>query len=554
MTVPTEATTGLHFEDPTHSKFDAVIVGAGFSGLYMLYRLRDHLDMDVQVIEAGDNVGGTWNWTRYPGARCDSESFVYCYSFSKELLQEWQWSGKYPEQPEILSYLEHVADRFDLRRNIQFNSRVTGASFDEEAGRWLINTDDGRTISSQFLITGIGHLSIAPYVPSFPGIDRFKGEWYHTGAWPREGVELRGKRVGVVGTGSSGVQSIPLIAEQAAHVTVFQRTAQYSIPARHETVDESFWKEVKANYEEIFERARNSAGGFPWQHNGLRAMDVSEEERHAVYERLWAEGGIKFAFGSFRDLSYDLAANQTVSDFIRAKIRELVEDPTTREKLIPTHPYLSRRPIVDTNYFETFNRENVTLVDVRESPIEEIIPNGVRTQDGEYVLDVLVFATGYDAVTGPYFNIDLRGRNNTMLTTQWAEGPKSYLGLQTINFPNMFMITGPGSTLGNLPLTIETHVDWITDCIASMRRDGLTTIEPTSESEEAWSDHVTQAVEQSVIRLTDSWMNGANIPGKAKVPLFYFGHFGKYRRLLNEVAEEGYRGFEFSQAHSRQSA
>jgi cation diffusion facilitator CzcD-associated flavoprotein CzcO len=397
-------------------------------------------------------------------------------------------------------------------------------------------------------------LSIAPYVPSFPGIDRFEGEWYHTGAWPREGVELRGKRVGVVGTGSSGVQTIPVIADQAAHVTVFQRTPQYSIPARHETVDAAFWKEVKANYDQIFERARNSAGGFPWQHNGLRAVDVSEDERRAVYEALWAEGGIKFAFGSFRDLSYDIAANETVSDFMRSKIREIVKDPETREKLLPTHPFLSRRPIVDTNYFETYNRENVTLIDVREHPICEITPRGVRTEHSEYALDVLVFATGYDAVTGPYFNIDLRGRNDVRLTTQWADGPKTYLGLQTVNFPNLFMITGPGSTLGNLPLTIETHVDWITDCIAWMQRNRFVAIEPSAEAEQEWADQVAEVAERSVIRLTDSWMNGANIPGKVKVPLIYFGHFGKYRRLLSDVAEAGYKGFECSKAPAEQVA
>jgi cation diffusion facilitator CzcD-associated flavoprotein CzcO len=536
------------------SSADAVVIGAGFSGLYMGYRLRDHLGLDVRVIEAGDNVGGTWNWTRYPGARCDSESFVYCYSFCEDLLQQWQWSGKYPEQAEILSYLEHVADRFDLRRSIEFNARVTSAKYDEGTARWFVTTDQGETVSAQFLITGIGHLAICRYVPNFPGLDRFEGEWYHTGGWPREGVDLRGKRVGVIGTGSSGVQTIPVIAEQAAQLTVFQRTPQYSIPARHETVDDAFWKEVKANYEEIFEGARNSAGGFPWQHNGRRAMDVSEEERQAVYEALWAEGGLKFAFGSFRDVSYDLAANQTVSDFMRSKIREVVKDPETREKLIPQHPFLSRRPIVDTNYYETYNRDNVVLVDVKSSPIEEITPGGVRTSDREYALDVLVFATGYDAVTGPYFNIDLRGRNDATLTTQWAAGPKSYLGLQTVNFPNMFMITGPGSTLGNLPLTIETHVDWITDCIASMRRDGVLSIEPSAEAEDEWGEHVEQALEHSLIRMADSWINGSNIPGKARVPLIYFGHFGKYRRLLGEVAKEGYRGFEFDSLAAKQPA
>ena len=513
---------------------DAVVVGAGFAGLYALLRLRDHLGLNVRAFEAGSGVGGTWYWNRYPGARCDSDGFVYCYSFSKELLQEWKWKGKYPEQPEIRAYLNHVADRFDLRRSIDFDTLVKSAVFDETAARWLVTTDKGETLSARYLITGIGHLTISRYVPDFPG--HFDGEVYHTGAWP-DGVDLKGKRVGVIGTGSSGVQMIPVIAQVAEQLFVFQRTAQYSIPARHETADDAFWKDVREHYDEIWEKSRKSAGGFPWQHNGKRALEVSEEERRDTYERLWAVGGIQFALGSFRDIALDRAANQTCSDFMREKIRAIVQDPVVREKLIPHHPFLSRRPIVDTNYFETYNRSNVTLVDVNESPIVELTSKGLRTKDGEHELDVIIFATGFDAVTGPFYNIDIQGRGGARFPDRWKTGPRSYLGLQSVDFPNLFMITGPGSTIGNLPLTIETHVDWIVRLIERMRKDGLSTCEPTAEAEEAWCTHVREQAEQSLLPYARSWYDGSNIPGKVRAYVFYFGHFGRYRARLQEVAE-----------------
>jgi len=522
---------------------DAVIVGAGFAGLYALKRLRDDLGLDVRTFEAGQGVGGVWYWNRYPGARCDSDGFVYCYSFSRELLQDWRWKGKYPEQAEIRAYLDHVADRFDLRRSITFGTLVTGAEFDEETNRWLVTTDQGETISAQFLITAIGHLAISKYVPDIEGLETFQGEWFHTGGWP-DGVDLAGKRVGVIGTGSSGVQAIPVIAGQASHLTVFQRTAQFSIPARHETAGEEFWTEVRRTYDEIWDKARRSAGGFPWEHNGKRALEVSEEERLATYESLWAQGGIRFALGSFQDISYDLAANQTVSDFMRQKIRDIVHDPATREALIPSHPFMARRPIVDTDYFATFNRDNVTLVDVKKSPIQAITPTGLRTAEQDYPLDVIVFATGFDAVTGPFFNMDLRGRGGRRLNNHWRNGPKSYLGLLTVDFPNMFMITGPGSMVGNLPLTIETHVDWIADCIGEMRASGKETIEPAPDAEAQWTQTVQRQAERSLIPMASSWYDGSNIPGKAKAYVFFLGHFGRYRDHLREVAEQGHPGFQ----------
>jgi cation diffusion facilitator CzcD-associated flavoprotein CzcO len=528
---------------------DAIVIGAGFAGIYATYKLRDELGLSVRTFEAGDSVGGTWYWNRYPGARCDSDGFVYCYSFSRKLLEEWQWKGKYPEQPELRAYLDHVADRFDLRRSITFNATVERAVFDEGTSRWIVTTDKGETVSASYLITGIGHLTISKYVPDIQGLKSFRGEWYHTGTWPDD-VDLKGKRVGVIGTGSSGVQAIPVIAQEARHLTVFQRTAQYSIPARHETATDEFWADVRAHYDEIWEKAKTSAGGFPWQHNGKRALEVSPEERQAIYESLWAEGGIKFALGSFRDISYDPDANRSVSDFMRDKIREIVKDPEVREKLIPHHPFLSRRPIVDTNYFETYNRDNVTLVDVGENPIVEITPTGLRTTTVDYDLDVMVFATGFDAVTGPFFRVDIRGRDGARLPEKWKAGPRSYLGMQTVDFPNLFMITGPGSTIGNLPLTIETHVDWIADCIAFMRRQGVATIEPTPAAENQWCEHVREQAEQSLMPQTKSWFDGSNIPGKVKAYVFYLGHFGKYRARLKEVADRGMEGFVFD-SHSK---
>jgi cation diffusion facilitator CzcD-associated flavoprotein CzcO len=525
------------------NEVDAVVIGAGFSGLYMLHRLRDILGLNVRVFEAGESVGGTWYWNRYPGARCDSDGFVYCYSFSKELLQDWELKGKYPQQAEILSYLEHVADRFDLRPNIEFNTYVKGAKYDSSRARWEVTTDRGETLFAKYLVTGIGQLAIAKYVPRIDGIESFKGEWYHTASWPSEGVDFSGKRVGVIGTGSSGVQSIPVIAAQAEHLTVFQRTPQYSIPARHESVDESFHKKIKANYDSIWDAAKTSAGGFPWQHNGKRAMEVSEDERRATYESLWAEGGFKFALGSYRDISYNEEANDTASEFIRSKIREIVKDPETREALVPSYPFLARRPIVDTNYFETYNRDNVSLVDVKRHPILEVTADGIQTEQGEVELDIIVFATGFDAVTGPFYKMDLEGRDGANLPDKWSEGPTSYLGLMTADFPNMFMITGPGSTLGNLPLTIETHVEWVSDCIEFLRENGIATIEPLPSAEEEWSNHVREAGERSMMRYADSWFTGANIPGKARSYLYYLGHFGQYRKNLQEVANSNYEGF-----------
>ena len=537
--------------------FDAVIIGAGFAGMGMLRRLRDDLGMSAQVYEAGSGVGGTWFWNRYPGARCDTESYIYCFSFSKELLQDWTWSGKYPEQPEILSYLNHVADRFDLRRDIQLNTRVTSARFVEETNQWEVETDQGDRVTARFLITGIGCIS-AGNVPDIKGLDSFEGEWHHTGAWPHHEVDFTGKRVAVIGTGSSGVQAIPVIAKQARHLTVFQRTPQFAIPARHGTADRKFIEEeVKPHYDEILDKARWSEGGFPVDPIERSALEVTAEERLAAYETLWAEGGFAFLFKSFKDLLTDRRANDTAAEFVRSKIRDIVQDPETVEKLLPTdHPWASKRALIDTNYFETYNRENVELVDIRHSPIQEITPKGIRSEDEEFEFDMIVFATGYDAMTGTFFKMDIRGRSDLSLKDKWSEGPKTYLGLQVAGFPNMFMITGPGSpsVLSNMPVCIEQHIEWISDFLEYMRERGIEVAETGADAEAAWGSHVSEVADSTMYVLANSWYLGANIPGKPRVFMPYAGGLGTYRKKCDEIADNDYEGFILDSESREQAA
>ncbi|MBV8236380.1 MAG: NAD(P)/FAD-dependent oxidoreductase [Acidimicrobiia bacterium] len=532
--------------------FDAVVVGAGFSGLYMLYRLRDVLGLSARVYEAGDGVGGTWYWNRYPGARCDSESFYYSYSFSDELQQEWVWSTKYPEQPEILSYLEHVADRFDLRPDIQLGTRVVAATFRDAADCWEIRTDTGEVVTARFFISAVGCLSAAN-VPAIPGLDTFGGEWHHTAAWPHEGVDFTGKRVGLVGTGSTGIQAAPVIAGQAEHLYVFQRTPNYSVPARNYPLTPEQLGEIKANYAEIRRRCRESYAGFPYDVTPTPATAVTAEERQETYERLWGEeGGFKFIYGSYFDLLFNKDSNETAAEFIRSKIRQIVTDPAVAEKLVPKdYPYGTKRPPIDTDYYQTFNRPNVTLVDLRETPITEIVPAGIRTTGADYDLDVIVFATGFDAVTGSLRKIDVRGSHGLTLADKWESGPRTYLGLQVAGFPNMFTVTGPGSpaVLANMPTAIEQHVDWIGDCIGYMREHGLTRIEATEAAEDAWVDHVRDVAELTLFPLADSWYLGANVPGKKRVFMPYVGGFLPYTRKCDEVAARNYEGFALSAAH-----
>lgn len=539
-------------ETTATEQVDVVVIGAGFAGMYMLKKLRDDLGMTTQVYERGSGVGGTWFWNRYPGARCDSESYIYCFSFDDDLLQEWNWSGKYPEQPEILEYLNHVADRFDLRSGIQFNTSVTAAHFNDDTGLWDVETDQGDRVSAKYVVTAIGCISTGQ-IPQIPGLDSFQGDWHHTGAWPHEGVDFEGKRVAVIGTGSSGVQSIPVIARESDHLTVFQRTPQYTIPARHENVDQEFLREVKANYTEIMQKSKESFAGFPVEFTEESALDVSDEERRAKFEELWEVGGFRFLFQSYGDIAVDRRANDTASEFIRSKIREIVKDPVTAEKLLPRdHPFGSKRALIDTNYFDTYNRDNVDLVDIRHFPIEEITSTGLRTADGqEYEFDVIVFATGYDAMTGTFFNIDLKGRNGVSLRDKWSEGPKTYLGIATTEFPNMFMITGPGSpsVLSNMPVSIEQHVEWVSDFIEYLSERDVGTVDVTPEAEEEWVQHVNDVAEQTMYMLADSWYLGANIPGKPRVFMPYAGGVGVYRERCEEIASTDYPGFIQSEAN-----
>jgi cation diffusion facilitator CzcD-associated flavoprotein CzcO len=526
-------------------EYDALIIGAGFSGLYQLHCLRDRLGLSAQVLETADGVGGTWYWNRYPGARCDSESHSYSYYFSKEILEEWEWSERYPEQPEIMRYLNYVADKLDLKRDIRFGTRVKSAVYDEAANRWHIDTEAGDRYTATYLITAVGCLSTAN-IPDIPGLDSFAGDWYHTGQWPHDGVDFTGKRVGQIGTGSTGIQAAPVIASTAGHLTVFQRTPNYSVPAHNGPLSAEFKQYLRENHDEIREIMQSTPNGHPFRIADRNVADVTPEERLAIYEDAWATGGLRFR-AAFRDLLLDKAANDTAAEFLKDKIRTVVKDPETAAKLANIdHPYAAKRPPIDTHYFETFNRDNVTLVDVRATPIERITPTGIVTADGEYPLDVIVFATGFDAMTGPLLGIDIRGRDGHALKDAWSAGPKTYLGLAVAGFPNMFTITGPGSpsVLCNMPVAIEQHVEWITDCIAHMREIGIDRIEAGPDSAEKWVAHVNDAANATLLpSVKHSWYLGANVPGKPRVFMPYAGGMTRYRAVCDDIAAKGYEGF-----------
>ncbi len=522
---------------------DAVIVGAGFAGLCALYRLRAQ-GLSLRCFEAGSSVGGTWYWNRYPGARCDVESLQYSLSFSEELQQEWHWTERYASQPEILRYLDHVADRFDLRRLIQFGTQVTAAVYDEAAECWRITTDAGQEVAARYCIMATGALSAARK-PEMAGLDSFRGQWFHTGRWPKQTIDFTGQRVGVIGTGSSGIQTIPVVAKQAAHVYVFQRTPNFSIPAWNETLPEERQAAFKAEYPAHRARARNSRSGILYEYAERGAFDVSEEERQAEFERRWQRGGPNF-MQSFNDLLTNAAANHEAAEFVRARIRSIVRDPATAAALSPSdHPIGTKRICVDTDYYETFNRPNVTLIDLRRAPIEAVTPDGLRTAAAEFALDSIIFATGYDAVTGALARIDIRGRNGAALREKWAAGPRTYLGIAVAGFPNLFIVTGPGSpsVLTNVVVSIEQHVDWLAGCIAYMAQRGVTTIEADEDAEAAWVAEVNAVADRTLFPRAASWYMGANIPGKPRVFLPYVGGLGNYTRICEQVAAEGYRGF-----------
>jgi cyclohexanone monooxygenase len=524
-------------------RFDAVIVGAGLSGLYLLYRLRE-LGLSAVVVDQASGVGGTWFWNRYPGARCDIESMTYSYSWSHELEQEWTWSERYAAQPEILTYIEHVADRFDLRRDLRLGTRVVEAAFDDAKDGWTVVTEDGDRLSASFLVMATGCLSV-PRIPPIPGLETFAGELHHTGLWPHEGVDFAGKRVGVIGTGSSAVQAIPVIAAEAAELTVFQRTANFSVPAWNAPLSEEAIAERKRRYDVFRRVARTTSAGNPWNARPQSVWEATPEEREREFEERYAVGGFCL-HSAYSDLFDDPAANELLCEFVRRKIRERVEDPEVAELLCPyDHPLGTKRMCVDTEYFETFNRPNVRLVSIRETPIEEITETGLRVAGEEFTFDTIVLGTGFDAMTGALLAIDLRGRDGLSLRDKWADGAQTCLGLTIAGFPNLFTVTGPGSpsVLSNMMVSIEQHVDWIARCIGYLRENGIATIEPTAAEEEAWVTHVREVGDASLYPRAESWYMGANIPGKPRVLLPYVGGVGRYREICEGIAADGYAGF-----------
>ncbi|MCR8572753.1 flavin-containing monooxygenase [Streptomyces sp. Isolate_219] len=528
-------------------QLDAVIVGAGFSGLYQLYRLRAS-GLRTRVLEACDDIGGTWYRNRYPGARCDVESTAYSFSFSPELDQEWEWSERYATQPELLRYLHHVADRFDLRKDITLRTRVTGAVYDEGGHTWQVTTDTGETVTTRFVVLATGCMS-AVKEPDIPGAGTFAGRALHTADWPHEDVDLTGRRVAVIGTGCSGIQAIPLLAEQAAELTVFQRTPVYALPARNRPLSAAETAELKARYPEFRAAQRRSKGGTLFEPPTRSALEVDEAERRAAYEEGWDSGVLSGLLRTYTDILVDGAANETVAEFVRSKIRSIVTDPETAETLSPrTFPFGTKRPCLDTGYYATYNKPHVSVVDLTKTPIVEITPRGIRTSDREHAVDVIAFATGFDALTGSQVAMDIVGKGGTTLREKWADGPRNHLGLLSAGFPNLFTVIGPlsPSVLSNAVVAIEQHVEWITDCIAHLRRNGITEIDATPRAEADWCTHVADLAAQTLYPSVDSWYMGANVPGKPRVFLAYTGGLERYRAECDAAAEDGYRAFALS--------
>ncbi|MGQ0481138.1 MAG: flavin-containing monooxygenase [Pseudonocardia sp.] len=529
-------------QTPTQTDYDAVVVGAGFGGIYMLYKLREELGLSVRVFDKASGIGGTWHWNRYPGAMSDSHAHVYCYSFDKELLQEWDIPTRYVKQPQVLKYLEHVVQRHDLAKDIQLNTEMTGASFDEDRGVWQLRLDTGENVTARFLVTALGLLS-QRNIPDFPGLGSFAGETYHTGAWP-EGVDLTGKRVGIIGTGSTGIQVITDIAPIVGHLTVFQRSPQYTVPSGNGPVPPEEAARIKRDYDKIWAGVRESIVGFDVEESTVPAMSVSAEERRRVFQEAWDQGnGFRYMFGTFCDIASDVQANEEAAAFVRSKIAEIVKDPETARKLTPTELY-AKRPLCDSGYFEQFNRDNVELVHLRENPLEEIVPSGIRTADGvTHELDVLIYATGFDAVDGAYKVLDLRGRGGKAMSDHWGSGPTGYLGIATHDFPNLFMVLGPNGPFTNLPPSIEVQCDWIAGLIAKAGETGGT-VEVAKEAEDDWGRTCHEIAHMTVFPKAESWIFGANIPGKPNVVTFYMAGLASYRSVLDEVAGDNYRGFE----------
>ncbi len=537
-------TNSSNNESPQH---EVIIIGAGVSGIYQLHRLLE-LGVDVTVLEAGDGPGGTWYWNRYPGARFDSESYTYGYSFSKELLAEWNWSEHFAGQPETLRYLNHVVDKFDLSRHMQFNCQVKSAAFDEDANCWNVQLADGRALTSRILFTAIGMLS-APTMPTIEGVESYQGEAFHTYYWPKEPVDFKGKKVAVLGTGATAVQIIAEIADKVGELTVFQRRPNWCAPLHNSPIDDETQAKIKASYDEIFERCRQTPGGFIHGPDRRKFADVPEAERLAFWEELYASPGFGVWIGNFRDVLVDEDVNAEFTRFIADKIRKRVNDPATAEKLIPTdHGFGTRRVPLETKYYEAYNRDNVHLVDLNDTPIERITPAGIKTSDREYPFDMIIYATGFDAITGAFDRIEFRGVGGEKLSDKWIDGPITYLGLQTVGFPNMITLAGPqgGSVSTNFPRGIEEAVDWATDLLIHMRAHHYTRIEPSPEAEDEWTAHVKDTYNYSLLGNTKSWFTGynSNVPGHDKLRyMIYNGGTPRYRQRLTQVAESGYTGF-----------
>jgi len=529
-----------------NTDLDLLIVGAGFGGMYMLKKARE-LGLTARVFERGGGVGGTWYWNRYPGARCDVESMQYSMQFDPELEQEWEWKERYAPQPEILEYANHIADRYDLKRDISFGCAVQSATFDETDQLWRVTVGEGEEVSARYVVLATGCLS-QPNKPDI-GQEKFRGAIYHTGEWPHEGVDFTGLRVGVIGTGSSAIQSIPIIASQAKHLTVFQRTPNYAIPAHNGPIDQEMVKYVKANYRRLREEAKQMPAGIALDFRDISAHDATDEERRKEFQRRWDYGGLTF-LGGYNDLLLDESANRFAADFVREKIREIVKDPATADLLSPDNVIGCKRLCVDTGYFQTYNQPNVSLVDISETPIQSLTETGVSVGGEDFEFDAVVFATGFDAMTGAILNIDITGRGGEKLADKWEAGPRNYLGLSMNGFPNMFTVTGPGSpsVLTNMLPSIEQHVEWITECIAHLRDTGAALIEAEQEAEDQWVGHVNEVAGLTLRSTCSSWYVGANIPGKPRVFMPYIGGFPAYQERCREVVDRGYEGFRISKA------
>ncbi|MBR0758272.1 NAD(P)/FAD-dependent oxidoreductase [Bradyrhizobium jicamae] len=551
--IPVSLADNEHFREPRHVTgsresstdrldYDVIIIGAGLSGMYQLYRLRE-LGLKVRVFETGTGVGGTWYWNRYPGARFDSESYSYGYSFSKELLQEWEWSEHFAGQPETLRYCNFVADKFDLRRDIQFESRVASAIYQDATRSWAITLDNGTRHSCRFLVTAIGPLS-TPTLPRVEGIERFKGQSFHTARWPKEKVDFAGKRVAVIGTGATGIQTIQTIASEVGHLTVFQRTANWAAPLHNGKIDAETQAKIKAGYGEIFRRCQETFACFVHTPDPRGAFEVSDAEREAFYEKLYGERGFGIWQGNFKDILIDRKANATISDFVARKIRERVRDPVVADRLIPkNHGFGTRRLPLETFYYEVYNRDNVDLIDISETPIERITPEGIKTSEREFAFDIIIYATGFDAITGSFDKIDFRGANGALLKDKWRRGPETYLGLMVDGFPNMMMLMGPHTALGNIPRSIEYSVDWVTGLITFATERGLTFLDATPAGTAAWTDHVKALGVGLLSNEVNSWMTGinSNVEGKqTRIVARYSGSAPAYRAKCDEVAANGY--------------